>query len=150
MNSHRASPAKADTNSMARDLLVAKLARQKGIHDLSYLALKTVSATRLLAVCARTGRDPLLDLTQRFACITTAKAFIAFADLCGAYWPESVQVLRPCCRSVSPDEWTLAQLVDHAAHADRDGFGAVLAGFVRQDRHEPLFDRTVELAAHMQ
>lgn len=150
MNSDRANQPQATTQSVARDLLVARLARQKGIHELSFLALKTVSATRLLALCARAGRDPLLDLTQRFACVTTAKAFVSFADMCGAYWPEDVQVLRPCCRSVSPDEWTIAQMLDHAAHGERGSFSAVLEGFIRKERHDALFDRAKELAAYMQ
>lgn len=133
-----------------RNALIASLREPPHIGGLSYLALKTVTAIRLLALCARTGQDPLGELTRRFGCVTTAKHFLAFADLAGTYWPESVRVLRPCCRALSPDEATLGQMSDAAAAGDRARFARVLDGFVRADRHDALFDRAAAMVAAIQ
>jgi len=144
------SPLHSSANSATRTAaIIQSMSTPPGIQSLSYLALKTIAATRLLAVSSKLGRDPLLELSQRFSCITTAKAFLGFADCAGGYWPQAVQVLRPCCRVISPDEWTFAQMVDAAAKADRDGFARVLEGFVRSDRHETLYEHTLKMAALM-
>ena len=65
----------------------------------------------------------------------------------GRCWPERVSVHPPCCRGLSPDERTLALLVDAAGSGDREAFSRAIDGFVRPDRHEPLYAAAVDLAA---
>lgn len=139
-----------NTPSSATLERVARLVQPTPLASLSWIALRTVSATRLIAVCARGGRDPLVELTRRLGDVTTARVFLHFANLVGAYWPEDVQVMRPCCCVLSPDEMTLAVMADCAASGSREDFSAVLDGFVRTDRHEELYDRTTVMIAHLQ
>jgi hypothetical protein len=132
-----------------REAILEQLRCPPPVQDLSYAGLRTVSAIRLLAICGKAGRDPLLELTQRFGRITTAKAFIAFADQVGSFWPGDVQVMRPCARLLSPDEATLAQMADAALAGDREGFRRVLSGFVRADRHDRLYDRAAQMVSQL-
>jgi len=106
-----------------------------------------ISSFRLLALCAKAGRDPLLELTHRYACLTTAKAFLDFADAIGACWPENVTVARPCCPVLTPDEATIVSMVDAARSGRREGFDAAIDGFVRRERHDRLYVRATAYAA---
>lgn len=139
-------PARGRDGALAGQAMVASLAVPLGVEKLSLRGLKTVAAIRVLALCSRAERDPLLELAHRFGCLATAKALIAFAQMAARFWPEDLLVLRPCCRLLSADEWTLAQLVDAAASGDRAPFARALDGLVRRERHEPLFDRSALLA----
>ena len=138
---------KAVTDHAKRQALIDRLRQPPVIGSLSYAGLRTVASFRLLAVCSNAGGDPMLELTQRFGCAATAKAFLVLADRVGRYWPDDVNLTRPCARVLSPDEKTLAQMVDAALVGDRPGFGRLLSGFVRNDRHEKLYQPAVELAA---
>jgi hypothetical protein len=55
-------------------------------------------------------------------------------------WPEAFVVGRACCQRLSPDEATLALLADAGQRRDLAGFDAAIAGLVRPDRHESLWD----------
>lgn len=135
----------ADTRAATIELL----RRPPGIEDLSCLGYRTISAIRLMAVCGKVERDPVVELTRRFGSVTAAKTFLDFADLAGACWPERVAVMRPCCRILSHDEATLAAMADCAGRGDRAGFEAALAGFVRPDRHERLFASAAQAMAQL-
>ena len=130
-----------------RDTTLLRLMMPVRIEDQSCLAIRAIVGIRLLAICSRSGTEALPMLTQRLASVTAAKAFIAFADLVGTSWPENFNVMRPCCRVVSPDEATLAQMVDAAASGNRARFNLTLDGFVRSDRQDALFERAAEAAA---
>lgn len=145
----RSSPSSASNENDRRALQIERLLQPPRIQDLSYRALKTVAAMRLVAVYRRAGHDPLLELAQRFSSITGARAVLDFAQVVATSWPEDVMVMRPCCRIVSPDELTLAQITDAALGGDRAAFGEVLHGLVRQDRHDRLFDHAVRMVAEM-
>lgn len=134
----------------ARTAIIDAMREPPRTQDLTMTGLKAVMATRLLAVCNTSSHDPLLELTRRFACITTAKAFIAFANDIGACWPENVKVLRPCCGLVSPDEMTIARLADHARMGNRPAFGQIIDGLIRTDRHDRLYTSAAEFAVHLQ
>ena len=138
------------TPSSTTNASVAQLIEPLQLASLSWLGLRTVSATRLLAVCSRSGSDPLIELARRFGNCASARTYLEFAELVATFWPEDVQVMRPCCSLLSPDEMTIARMADHAASGDRAGFSAMLEGFVRADRHDPLYERTTEMVAHMQ
>lgn len=130
-----------------RNAVVQHLLMPVRIEDQTCLAIRAIVAIRLLAICNRTGNEPLPLLSQRLASVTAAKAFIAFADLVGTCWPEIFSVMRPCCRVVSPDEATLAQMIDAVAAGNRAKFGRALDGFVRSDRQDALFISAAQAAA---
>lgn len=106
-------------------------------------------AVRILAVCSRIGKDPLPDLLHHLETVDRVRCFLAFADAVGTCWPDRVQVLRPCCALASPDEMTIAALVEAASMADRLAFSRQIEGLVRPDRQERLFDHAVRLAASL-
>ena len=133
--------------SPAAQRVVDGLRAPRMIEHQTLLSIRAIVALRLLAVCGKTANEPLPLLTQRFASVTAAKAFIAFANLVGRFWPEPIVVMRPCCRLLSADEQTLTQLINAAANADRDGFAGVLDGFVRRDRQEHLFEQAKLMVA---
>lgn len=125
------------------NLTLAQLARPEDLRALSLPVLHVVMAMRLSALFERAGRDPLVEMTTRFASVTAAEQMLALVRLIGRSWPEPYTAGRPCCLHMTPDERTLAGMVRAAAKADRAGFGREIEGFVRADRHEPLFRQTV-------
>ncbi len=56
-------------------------------------------------------------------------------------------VNRPCCLAMTPDESTLAALSRAAFNGKREDFSAEVAGFVRADRHEALYNATIHAVA---
>ena len=143
-------PAASPLPRLAQAVTIARLQQIGQLAPLDPIARAVIGAIRLLAVNSRLGRDPLPDLVQRFVSIEAARAFIAFADRVGTCWPERVQVLRPCCGLLSPDEATIAALVSAAAAGERLAFTRQIEGFVRPDRHDALFDLAVRLVASLQ
>ena len=135
------------TSLAARARLIEKLAAPQMLGELSLLAVQSVLALRLVALCSKAAREPVAELTRRFRSVTAAKAFLALADGIGRYWPEPVAVHPPCCRGLSPDETTLALMVDAARAGDREGFRRALDGIVRTERHEALYGAALDLAA---
>tara|TARA_E500000305_G_scaffold22969_1_gene17338 strand:+ start:125 stop:532 length:408 start_codon:yes stop_codon:yes gene_type:complete len=126
---------------------VAQLMATPMTADLSFTGARIVADFRLLALCAKARRDPVLELLQRNACLTTAKAFLDLADTIGACWPENVTVARPCCPVVTPDEATIANMVDAARAGERERFSGQIDGFVRADRHDRLYARATVYAS---
>jgi nitroreductase len=136
--------------SIGRSMTVARLARFPRLCVQSAVGQAVVRSIRVLAVSSRLGHDPLPDLVQHFRSFEAAQNFIAFADRLGTCWPERVTVLRPCCSLLSPDEVTIAAIAALAMAGNRDGFSRELAGLVRADRHDCLFDLAVRMVASMQ
>lgn len=147
MNDHHASRASTAAAAAARTQILERLAATPVMNELSLLALRSTLAFRILALCSRAGREPVAELASRFRSVTVAKSFLEWADCVGRCWPERVSVHAPCCRGLSPDEATLAALIDAAGAGDRAAFGREIDGFVRPDRHEPLYAAAVDLAA---
>jgi hypothetical protein len=147
MNDDHARRSSAAASATARAQVIERLAAPPLLGELSLLALRSVLAFRILALCSRAGREPVAELASRFRSVTVAKSFLEWADCVGRCWPERLSVHPPCCRGLSPDEKTLALLVDAAASGDREAFSRAIDGFVRPDRHEPLYAAAVDLAA---
>ena len=127
--------------------LLDKLRRPPMGSEFSGVAMTLVLSIRLMASCAAARLDPLVELTRRLESISAAKAVMDLAQTCAQAWPESVMVSRPCCHALTPDEAVLAQMMEAARAADREGFAAVLDGLVRRERHERLYRVTQEAAA---
>ena len=134
---------------VSRAAIIERLQRVGQLGELDPVACHVVTAIRLLAINSRMGRDPLPALLQWLISVDAARAFLAFADRLGTCWPERVQVLRPCCGLLSPDEATIAAMASCALAGDRAGFDRQLDGLVRPGRHDDLFDRAVRLVASL-
>lgn len=147
MSRNPASRSQTNASAMANAKVIEQLAAPPRLGSLSLLALQSVMALRILALCSKAVCEPVPELTRRFRSVTAAKSFLALADCIGRYWPERVSVHPPCCRGLSPDEKTLALLIDAAGAGDREAFGRAIDGFVRSDRHEPLYAAAVDFAA---
>ncbi len=135
----RPKPHSAPLGSQADDAL-ARLSRLGDVRSLSLAALHIVMAMRLCALFERAGRDPVVELSQRFGSVSAAGAMLDLAGQVGLCWPERYHASRPCCLAMTPDEWTVAQLCKAIEAGSRKQFVAVLAGFVRRERHDRLFD----------
>lgn len=129
---------------------VRAMARPQDVRALSLIGLHTVMAMRLCALFERAARDPVPDLAQRYRSVETAVGVHDLVRAIIATWPEAFMVNRPCCLAMSPDEATLAELVRSTCLGDRARFDATIAGFVRSDRHDRLFDATVRAVALLQ
>jgi hypothetical protein len=140
------SPQGAST-AETRARVIRGLATSPLVGELSLPALQSVLALRIVALCSKAGREPVVELARRFRSLTAAKAFLALADRIGRYWPDRIMVHPPCCRGLSPDEGALALMIDAAGAGDREGFRRAVEGLVRRDRHDTLYAATVELAA---
>ncbi|MEP7221665.1 MAG: hypothetical protein ABI673_03245 [Novosphingobium sp.] len=129
---------------------VAELANQRTLRSLPLPALHLVMAMRLCALFERADRDPLVELSTRLGNVSAAIAILAVVRSVVRCWPESYVAGRPCCLGMSPDEQTLAAMACTAQFGDRERFSATIEGFVRSDRHDQLFDRTVRAIASIQ
>lgn len=126
---------------------IAALSRPADIRALSLVSLEMVMAMRVCAIFRHAGRDPVPDLARRYRNVETAGAIDGFVRTVLRCWPERFTVNRPCCRALTPDEATLVALSRAARSGDRDGFSAVVDGFVRADRHDGLYNATVHAVA---
>lgn len=129
---------------------ISRMSRPQDIRALSLAGLHIVTAMRLCAMFERAERDPLPDLARRYRSVEAAVSVHRLVRAVIETWPERFTVNRPCCLSMSPDEATLAGLVRHAAAGRREAFCAEIAGFVRAERHERLFDAAVQAVALLQ
>lgn len=141
--------------SQSRDIrglsrAVAALNSVPDIRRQSLVSVHLVMSLRLCALFEQAGREPVAELAQRFGSVTAACAVLHLAGTLVRCWPDRYQAGRPCCRGLTPDEWTLAEMARAAETCDRAGFEAALAGFVRTDRHEPLFDASLRAVAALQ
>jgi len=119
---------------------IAALARPPALHVLTARAQAVVIAIRLCALAARENADPVATLALQMGNCEAAFAVHAFARTVTRTWPERFMVGRACCQRLSPDEATLAALVQAGATRDREGFSRAIEGFIRHDRHEALWD----------
>lgn len=88
----------------------------------------------------RDRMDPLPALALHLCNCEAAYAVHDFVETLVRSWPEPFVVGRACCQRLSPDEATLARLVDAGQQRDAAAFGEAIAGLIRVDRHERLWD----------
>ncbi|MEO0030682.1 MAG: hypothetical protein RIS94_440 [Pseudomonadota bacterium] len=126
---------------------IATLARAPDLRALSLAGVQVVGAIRLCALAERSGLDPVPELTRRHRNFETAFALQDLVRTLTRTWPEPFMVGRPCCMALTPDEATLAAMVRAARGGDREAFGGVVQGFVRNERHEALWNACVHAVA---
>jgi hypothetical protein len=119
---------------------IAALARPPALHALTAPAQTVVIAIRLCALAARGNADPMAALALHLQNCEAACALNEFVRTVTRTWPERFAVGRACCQRLSPDEATLAALVQAGAARDRESFNRAIEGFIRPDRHEALWD----------
>jgi hypothetical protein len=127
--------------------LIESMARPSDVRALSLKGLHITMAMRICAVFEAAGRDPVPDLAQRYRSIEAACAVHGLVQTIKQVWPEPFMVNRPCCLAMTPDETTLAALARAAINGRRDDFSTEVAGFVRADRHEALYNATIHAVA---
>lgn len=119
---------------------IARLARPAALLEQSPLAQEVILAIRLCAIAAKGGSDPLPALALR---LQHCEAAIAVHDLVRTVtrcWPEPFGVGRACCQRLSPDEATLARLVEAGKARRRTDFTQAIEGFVPAAAHETLWE----------
>lgn len=127
--------------------IVTALARPADIRALPLPVMHLIMAMRLCGLFEQAGREPLVELTTRFASVTIAEQVLATTRMIARCWPERFVSSRPCCLRLSPDERTLANLAHAGLSGNREEFSRELAGFVRQAWREPLYAQIVETVA---
>lgn len=127
--------------------LVESLARPQDVRGLSLKGLHITMAMRLCALFDAASRDPVPDLARRYHSVEAACAIHGLVQTVKQVWPEPFMVNRPCCLAMTPDEATLAALARAALGGKRDAFSQAIAGFVRTDRHNALYEATIHAVA---
>jgi hypothetical protein len=110
-------------------------------------ARRFVLSLRLVAAYRRVGRDPAAELAVRLGSVESATSALELAERLPRLWPEAICVGRFCCRGLSHDEVTIAAIIETCADRDRPGFDRQLAGFVRSERIEQLWQLVLALVA---
>ena len=139
----------ASSAHSARAQIIARLAQPADLRTLPLPVLHIVMAMRLAALFDRAGRDLLGELATRLGSVTAAEQLLSLGQAIVRTWPEHYVAGRPCCMRMTPDERTVAGMAQAASRGDRDAFARELQGFVRQDRHDDLFGRTVRCLAEL-
>ena len=133
--------------SSTRAAIVAALARPADLRAQDLVAVHLVSAVRVCALADHAGRDALPELAGRYGNVDVARGVLTLVRTIGRTWPEPYVAGRPCCMAMTPDERTLAAMVQAARAGNRPAFCAAIEGFIRPARHDRLFDATVRAVA---
>lgn len=138
MNQHRT------PRSRTRSL-VAELAKPSRLEAQGPLAARFIYSLRLIAAHERVSRDPVPELTLRLGGVEIAAKALFLSQAIASCWPENVHVSRFCCCHLTHDEATIGAMLDAAACGSRADFEASIAGLVRPDRIERLWDGALAL-----
>jgi len=125
--------------------LIAELAQPVRLDAQGPLAARFIYSLRLIAAHERVRCDPVPELTMRLGGVEIAARALAMSQAIAACWPENVHVSRFCCSNLTHDEVTIGAMLDAVAGGDRGAFEASLAGLVRPDRIERLWDAALAL-----
>ncbi|WP_295635992.1 hypothetical protein [Novosphingobium sp.] len=143
MSPTHSDPRSAMAASANRAAQILALASPPDLRGLSLAVLHLVMARRLIVLCDRAGRDPVCELALRLRSCAAATALVELSASIDRAWPDAFVTGRPCCMTMTPDEATLAVMARTGLVGDRVGFSRTIAGFVRADRHPPLYDATI-------
>lgn len=138
-----------DPTIARRSELLSALARPAELRALSLPVLHVVMTLRFCALFERAGREPLGELSIRFASVAAARALLDLSSQVTAVWPEPYTCARPCCMAMTPDENTLAAMVHAALQADRSGFALQLDGLIKPNLHERLYQACIAAVAYL-
>ena len=136
---------KPTRTSSAYSSIISDLAEPRIVSNLGLIAARFIYSLRLIALHERVKRDPVPELTVRLHGVEMAAKSLALSHTIAAVWPENVRVSRFCCQRLTYDEATIGALLDMAWKRDRAAFDAQIAGFIRPERGERLWDDVLGL-----
>ena len=119
--------------------LIERLAARPGVEDLEPEDAVRIGALRGWVALRKAGRCATGALIGRLGSARAAAGLHLLLEQVGAAWPEPFAVSPPCCRRLSHDEATLAEMLALARSGDRPGFDRLLAEMVPADARERLF-----------
>lgn len=129
-----------DTSSILKRLAAPAL-----LSEIDPVAARFVHSLRLIALHERVRQDPVPELAARLGALDTAAKALELSHTIAAMWPENVHVSRFCCVRLTHDEATIAALVERAWSRDRTGFETEIAGLIRPERVNRLWEATLDL-----
>jgi len=80
-----------------------------------------IRAIRTWVVLGRAGHMPAAGMQWVEPAEATARLRVLI-EMVGSAWPDAVALSPPCCRLLSHDEATLANLISHTRTGNRRGF----------------------------
>ncbi|WP_416830248.1 MAG: DNA-directed RNA polymerase subunit beta' [Erythrobacter sp.] len=124
---------------------IARLAEPPRMANLNPIAARFLHSLRLITHYQQARRDPVAELAARLGSVDVAAKSLALSQSICAAWPENISVSRFCCGLLSHDEASIGALVEAGTARDRTRFEEEIAGLVRPDRLERLWDATQDL-----
>ena len=131
--------------SIATSSTVQYLMEPPRLETLNPIAERFIYSLRLIALHERVKRDPVPELAVRLGGVDIAAKSLALCQAIAATWPENTHVSRFCCQRLTHDEATIGALINQAWSRDRDGFEAEIAGLIRPQRVNRLWEATLDL-----
>ena len=131
--------------SIASSSILEDLLEPPRLESLSPIAARFIYSLRLIALHERVKRDPVPELAVRLGGFEIAAKSLALCQAIAATWPENIHVSRFCCQRLTHDEATIGALIDQAWSRDRTGFEAEIAGLIRPQRVNRLWEATLDL-----
>lgn len=125
--------------------IIAQMAEPPRMGKIGPIAARFLYSLRLIALHDRARRDPLPELAARLGSVEAAAKAFDLAQAISGSWPENIHVSRFCCDLLTHDEATIGALVDAVCERDRPGFESGIAGLIRPDRIERLWDAALDL-----
>lgn len=127
--------------------IISQLAQRPRVDCLGPIAARFVYSLRLIALHERARRDPVPELTLRLGSVEVAAKALALFQAIGSTWPETVHVSRFCCHFLTHDEATIGGWIDAVVDRDSQAFEDAVAGLIRPDRTQRLWDSTLDLVS---
>ncbi|MFU7527346.1 DNA-directed RNA polymerase subunit beta' [Qipengyuania sp. ASV99] len=124
---------------------IARLAEPPCMAHLNPIAARFIYSLRLIALHQRVRRDPVAELAVRLSSVDAAAKTLALSYTISAAWPENLHVSPFCCGLMSHDEASIAALIETVVARDRQRFDQTIAGLVRPDRFERIWDAAQDL-----
>lgn len=131
--------------SAAAKATIARLAAPPRMAHLNPIAARFIFSLRLIALHQRVQRDPVAELAVRLGSVDVAAKSLALSQMVCAAWPDHLHVSPFCCSLMSHDEASIAALVQTVIERDRPRFDQNIAGLIRPDRFERLWDAAQDL-----
>lgn len=132
---------------------IARLAQPPLVTEANPIAARFVYSLRLIALHKKARRDPVPELAARLNSIDVTVKALALAQSISALWPENLHISRFCCCKLTHDEATIVAMIEGALGRDRPAFDRAIAGLIRPERGERLWEGVLglvetELQAH--
>ena len=109
------------------------------LYDVPVEHAQMVIGIRHILCCRLVNADPLHALIQRFRTVGPVRELLHIADVICTVWPGKFVLMRPCCRSISPDETILLAALSAAQSRDFATFRSKSSDMLTPDAARTLF-----------